>query len=447
MLQEEKIMIRKSNLLLLTLLLIVLAACGSESDAQNAENESNENNEVVDDDVSEDIDTENEMGNEGENEVSEGLDEEQGDEAEFPQGEVVYSVLEEEPTLAEEIDEDHLIRIDQEDFIGDKIIYGDGEVVAFKLNRSYRYDVETEKEIWRTNHTSSPDELVSLDDGEVLLTGFDIQKVRLSDAKIIEKIDFTDEEGYEDYIQYNDTYRLGSLMEVIRVTNEETGEAVDLLETEKGEYVPSVLMETLSATEQDNTITTYDNETGDVLAEKEYTGEVVMFGRNGTDDLYVSHEPERYEYGYALELLDGETLDVKSEFSAEMANGEVIVTDTSVFYYHVNDGQLVAIDGELTEERFRIEIGGENLEQEINELYTDGQSVYAFIKESGDIENQSLLQFDGETGEIIQYIQFPYFFLRDFYVLDEKIYIKFENQDGEELYYVLDLDDVHRTMD
>src|SRR5690625_6723209 len=89
-------MIRKSNLLLLTLLLIVLSACGSESDAQNAENESNENNEVVDEDVSEDINTENEMGNKGENEVSGDFDEEQGDEAEFPQSEVVYSVLEEE---------------------------------------------------------------------------------------------------------------------------------------------------------------------------------------------------------------------------------------------------------------------------------------------------------------------------------------------------------------
>src|SRR5699024_1513771 len=153
----------------------------------------------------------------------------------------------------------------------------------------------------------------------------------------------------------------------IRVTNEDTEQVVDILDVEPGEYVPAVLLKTKTITLEDEVLKSFDNETGEQLAEREIEKKSDLFKRAGTDDFYAVYSPVENKYGYQIMLIDGETLETKNEVYVKEANGDVMVTDAQVFYYDIVNGELVALDMDLTKENYRMEIGGELLDHNIHD--------------------------------------------------------------------------------
>src|SRR5699024_12104799 len=83
----------------------------------------------------------------------------------YPMAEVVFSEVDEEPTIVDELDDTQMIKIDDEEIAGQAIVYGDGEVVSIKLNRTYRYDLDTKKVIWEARNWDSFSQMFSLQDG------------------------------------------------------------------------------------------------------------------------------------------------------------------------------------------------------------------------------------------------------------------------------------------
>lgn len=415
--------------MIITLLLLV--ACSSNENETNVNKNNYDHNEIE-----LDYEDENLASNE------ENTAEEEENEA-FPQGEVVFSEFEENPIPVEELDDKNMIKIDDEEISGLAIVYGEGELVSIFLNHTYRYNVETKEEIWQARNWGSPSQMFSLKDGILHYRGFSNIKGNVTTGEIEEKIDFDEETGYENYVAYNGPYRIGLTRNGVQVTNEETGKTVKLGEA-RDDYIETALMESVAATELDNIVTTYDNETGETLAEKEFPGDTVIFGRDGTDDLYAVFKPVENQYGYTFVLLDGKTLEEKAEYFVNNANGGLFAANDHVFYHDPVEEMIVALDGDLTEERYRMEVGGLS---EHEPFYAYEDFIYFIDSDPEDKSVQNLIQFDAATGDVEQYIQFPHLKIREFYVLDGKIYAQFDGTEAEYLYYVIDKEDVHRSMD
>src|SRR5699024_12087563 len=99
----------------------------------------------------------------------------------------------------------------------------------------------------------------------------------------------------------------------------------------------------------------FDSEKGEQLAEKEFEGKTEMCSRDCTDVLYAIVDPVENQYGYNVILLDGTTLEEKASYFVNNANGGLYVANDVVFYYDPMEETIVALDGELTKELYRIE--------------------------------------------------------------------------------------------
>lgn len=245
----------QKTLIAMMITLLLLTACSSEENETKANENNNDNYEI-------EYDNENDnFENNEENETNE-------EESEtFPQGDVVFSEYDENPTPVEELDDKNMIKIDDEDISGLAIVYGEGELVSIFLNRTYRYNVETKEEIWVAKNWGSPSQMFSLEDGILHYRGFSNIKGNVTTGEVEEKIDFDQETGYENYVAYNGPYRIGLTKDAVQVTNEETNKTVKLVDAH-GEYIGTALMTNIAATELDNIVTTYDSETGEKLAVK-----------------------------------------------------------------------------------------------------------------------------------------------------------------------------------
>jgi len=301
--------------------------------------------------------------------------------------------------------------------------------------------LDTKKVIWEARNWDSFSQMFSLKDGVLHYRGFSNLKGDVKTGDIVEKIEFDDEVGYENYVQYNEPYRIGLTNIGVQVTNEETDNTEQLIDG--GDYIATALMENVAATELDNVVTTFDSETGEQLAEKEFEGTTEIFSRDGTDELYAIVDPVENQYGYNFILLDGTTLEEKASYFVNNANGGLYVANDVVFYYDPMEETIVALDGELTEELYRIEasVSGDPI------YYTYGDSVYFIDHAPQEPSKQNLLQINAQTGEMEQFIQFPDMFIREFYILDDKMYVQIDGDGTEFEYYVIDEKDVHRSMD
>lgn len=401
---------------------------------------SSNNEETLHNDQNDDINTSENLNDNEELDDNDGENNEEENEP-YPMAEVVFSEVDEEPTLVDELDDTRMTKIDDEEIAGQAIVYGDGEVVSIKLNRTYRYDVDTKKVIWEARNWDSFSQMFSLKDGVLHYRGFSNLKGDVKTGDIVEKIEFDDEVGYENYVQYNEPYRIGLTNIGVQVTNEETDNTEQLIDG--GDYIATALMENVAATELDNVVTTFDSETGEQLAEKEFEGTTEIFSRDGTDELYAIVDPVENQYGYNFILLDGTTLEEKASYFVNNANGGLYVANDVVFYYDPMEETIVALDGELTEELYRIEasVSGDPI------YYTYGDSVYFIDHAPQEPSKQNLLQINAQTGEMEQFIQFPDMFIREFYILDDKMYVQIDGDGTEFEYYVIDEKDVHRSMD
>src|SRR5699024_5954763 len=171
--------------------------------------------------------------------------------------------------------------------------------------------------------------------------------------------------------------------------------------------------------------------------EREIAEKSTLHKRAGQDEFYVDYSPVENQYGKQIMLIDAKTLETKKEIFVKDSNGEVIVTDAQVFYFDVMTGELVALNMDLTEENYRIEIGGEMLEYNIHEFDVYDEKLYLHLVENGNLDELRVLEVDSVTGEIEQDLLFPSYNLIDFYKLDEKLYLKFETRD-EDFYYIVD---------
>ncbi len=366
------------------------------------------------------------------------------EDAKLPEANIVFSAFEEEPVPVETLDTQHMIKIEDKDITGTSIVYGDGEIVSFFLNHVYRYDVESKKEIWQTRFWDSPSQMFSLEKGILHYRGFKNIKGNVTTGEIVEEIEFDQDDGYEDDVAYRGVYRIGSTSQAVQVTNENTEKTVKLMENEEHDYIETALMDTIAATELDGLVSTYDNETGEQLAQKEFANDTRIFAKDGTDDLYIIDSPKENQYGHTFILVDGQTLEEKSKLLVNNASGGIYVANEQVFYHDPVEEMLVALDENLKEERYRIAVGGVS-HQEVFD--SDEQYIYLIDNDPEDPSLTNLFQFDAQTGEMKQYIQFPHMGITDFYRLDKKLYVKFDGTEAEDLFYVIDEEDVHRSMD
>src|SRR5699024_1871802 len=107
---------------------------------------SSNNEETLHNDQNDDINTSENLNDNEELDDNDGENNEEENEP-YPMAEVVFSEVDEKPTLVDELDDTRMIKIDDEEIAGQAIVYGDGEVVAMKLNRTDRYDGDTKKGI------------------------------------------------------------------------------------------------------------------------------------------------------------------------------------------------------------------------------------------------------------------------------------------------------------
>src|SRR5699024_6945785 len=114
-----------------------------------------------------------------------------------------------------------------------------------------------------------------------------------------------------------------------------------------------------------------------------------------------------------------------------------------VFYYDPMEETIVALDGELTKELYRIEssVSGNPI------YYTYEDSVYFIDHAPQEPSTQNLLQINAQTAEMEQFIQFTDMFISEFYILDYKMYVQIDGGGTEFEYYVIDEKDVNRSMD
>src|SRR5699024_11219561 len=125
----------------------------------------------------------------------------------------------------------------------------------------------------------------------------------------------------------------------------------DLMENEEHDYIETALMDTIAATELDGLVSTYDNETGEQLAQKEFANDTRIFAKDGTDDLYIIDSPKENQYGHTFILVDGQTLEEKSKLFVNNASGGIYVANEQVFYHGPVEELLVALDENLKQER------------------------------------------------------------------------------------------------
>lgn len=417
------------------LLVFVLAACG---DSDN-ESESSLNEEAFGTEET----TEGEEATEPEETKQEDSDNE-----EIPvleQAEVKSTVEDIKVTNFKDLDDKKKAFIDDSELTEERIYYGDNAVIALNDSETLLYDLSAEEIVWESDKRNLSVNSHIEDDKVYFSTFQEYLSLDIASGEIVDEYPFDD--SHEDYIQVNENYIFGMDLESFQIKNRETGEKVSIPLPEQ-EYYATALAENALVTEKDGKIASYDNSTGDKLAELEIDGHSAMIRTSGNgDDLYVFVSPEGLSYGYIVQKMDATTLEMEKKVDLENANFPPVVTENAIYYFDPPEGHIVAVDLSLEKELWRYDHEGNDRPYQINAMIGDENGAHIMLGVS-DFSHSVYLNLDHNDGEILNFVELDHGFHdnnNEFYLADGKVYIRLKDE-GKNIFHVIDKENAHRAF-
>ncbi|GGP15561.1 hypothetical protein [Oceanobacillus neutriphilus] len=427
------------------IIIVLLTACSSNDEDTEAEDSlPQENNTEAVEEENENTDTSAET-DEGKETNSSG----EQDIPELERAEISTSLVDEELIPFEDLEDEKKFFIDDPELTEQRIYYGNQQVITLMDRDTMLFDLKNDKAVWEIGESAAgAGENVYLEENRLEFSTMKaFISVAIDSGDIVDQQPHEEEDGFENYININGKYRSGFDASHVHITNQDTGEKVDIPVAED-DYVETVLTENALVTKNEDLLTSYENASGEQLAESEMEGAQYIQTSGIGDDLYV-FQTEELSYDYTLTKMDAKTLEPEKQIYLKNANMVPVVTENAVYYYDSYDGELVSLDLDMEEELWRVDIDGEDYAYQFDKMLGDSDGVHAILRPAG--ENKAVyLNLSYEDGEVLNFVATDYRFddnEHEFYLGDGKAYIRALADGGDgNVFHVFDKENVHRDF-